>query len=229
MHFLICDRAEKMRVFVSWSGGKDCNLALYRALRMGLEVGCLLSMLDEGELRLRGHNVSLEVLEHQALALGIPLVYGRARWETYEEEFKRIARRLKMEGYGGAVFGDINIDGHRRWVERVCCEIGIKAFEPLWGESYENLLAEFFDNGFEAIIVSAKADLISGEWVGRPFSREFLAYLKHKGVDLCGEGGEYHTLVVYGPPFKRRLKIVEAEKTLRDSRWALQISKIKLE
>ncbi|MHC1600733.1 MAG: Dph6-related ATP pyrophosphatase, partial [Candidatus Nezhaarchaeales archaeon] len=104
----------RMRVFVSWSGGKDCSLALYRALGMGLEIGCLLSMLDENELRSRGHGVGLEVLEHQALALGIPLICGRARWETYEEEFKRIARELKMEGYGGVVFGDINIDEHKR-------------------------------------------------------------------------------------------------------------------
>ena len=218
-----------MRVFVSWSGGKDCSLALYRALGMGLEIGCLLSMLDENELRSRGHGVGLEVLEHQALALGIPLVCGRARWETYEEEFKRIARELKMEGYGGAVFGDINIDEHKRWVEQVCSEVGIKAFEPLWGESYENLLAEFFNNGFEAVIINAKADLISEEWIGRPFSREFLAYLRRKGIDLCGERGEYHTLVVYGPPFKHRLKIVEARKILHNNRWILQISKIKLE
>ena len=221
----------RMRVFVSWSGGKDSTLALHRALEMGLEVGCLFCMLDEDGLRTRGHGVMREVLEGQALALGIPIVFGRATWEDYEEEFKRVAEELKTDGYGGAVFGDINVDEHRRWVERVCNEVGIEAFEPLWNESYEKLLTEFLDKGFEAVIVNVKADLISGEWVGKPFDRKFLAYLKRrcKNIDLWGEMGEYHTLTVYGPPFKHRLKIVEAKKILHDGRWILHISKIRLE
>jgi len=215
-----------MKVFVSWSGGKDSSLALHRALEMGLEVGCLFSMLDEDGSRLRSHGVERDILESQALALGIPLICGRATWETYEEEFKRVGRKLRMEGYGGGVFGDINLSEHRHWVERVCGEVGIKAFEPLWGEKYENLLAEFFSNGFEAIIINVRADLISGEWLGRPFNSEFLAYLKRRGIDLCGERGEYHTLTVYGPPFKQHLKIVETEKILQNRRWILKISKI---
>ncbi|RLI33084.1 diphthine--ammonia ligase [Candidatus Bathyarchaeota archaeon] len=218
-----------MKVFVSWSGGKDSSLALHRALKMGLEVGCLFSMLSEDGLRSRSHSIERGILESQALALGTPLIFGRATWETYEEEFKRIAGKLKIEGYGGGVFGDINLSEHRHWVERVCGEVGIKAFEPLWGEKYENLLSEFFSNGFEAIIINVKADLISGEWLGKPFNSEFLAYLKRRGIDLCGEKGEYHTLTVYGPPFKQHLKIVEAEKILQNGRWILKISKLELE
>ncbi|RLI34354.1 diphthine--ammonia ligase [Candidatus Bathyarchaeota archaeon] len=218
-----------MKVFVSWSGGKDSSLALHRALEMGLEVGCLFSMLDEDGLRSRSHCMERSILESQALALGIPLICGRATWETYEEEFKRVARKLRVEGYGGGVFGDINLSEHRHWVERVCGEVGIKAFEPLWGEKYENLLAEFFSNKFEAIIINVKADLISGEWLGKSFNSDFIAYLKRRGIDLCGERGEYHTLTVYGPPFKQRLKIAEAERILQNGRWILKISKVELE
>lgn len=218
-----------MKVFVSWSGGKDSSLALHRALKMGLKVGCLFTMLSEDGLRSKTHGVERNTLESQALALKIPLVCGKATWETYEVEFKRIVGKLKMKGYGGGVFGDINLSEHRHWVERVCNEVGIKSFEPLWGEKYENLFTEFFGNGFKAIIVNVKANLIDEEWLGRPFNNKFLDYLKRKGIDLYGEGGEYHTLTVYGPLFKQHLKIVEAKKTLQDGHWILKISKIKLD
>ena len=59
-----------MKVFVSWSGGKDSSLALHRALEMGLEVGCLFSMLDEDGLRSRSHYIERSILKSQALTLG---------------------------------------------------------------------------------------------------------------------------------------------------------------
>jgi uncharacterized protein (TIGR00290 family) len=211
-----------MRVFVSWSGGKDSRLALYRAMNRDLKIEFLFSMLSEDASTSRSHDLRREVIEAQAKAVGIPIVFGTSSWEAYEEEFKKVIGNLKSLGVQGGVFGDINLQEHRDWVERVCSNIGVKAIEPLWNEEYDVLLNEFIDAGFEAIIVSTKASLIGAEWIGRPFDWEFIRYLGTRGLDLCGEKGEYHTLVTYGPIFKERIRILEFGKTLKNDRWVLK-------
>jgi diphthamide synthase (EF-2-diphthine--ammonia ligase) len=77
------------------------------------------------------------------------------------------------------------------------------------------------DAGFEAIIVSAKSDLIDEEWIGRKIDREFLRYLKDNNIDLCGENGEYHTFVTDGPLFKKRIEITKSKTITRDGYWFL--------
>ena len=80
-------KVKSMRVFISWSGGKDSSLALYKALRTDLKVEFLFSMFDEDGLRSRGHGLRKEIIEAQSKALGILVVYGNASWEDYEVEF----------------------------------------------------------------------------------------------------------------------------------------------
>lgn len=212
-----------MKVFVSWSGGKDSSLALYRALKAGFKVGFLFNILNEEGLRSRGHGLRKEVIDAQAKAIGIPIVYGKAFWEGYEEEFKRVIKELKNMGIEGGVFGDIDFQEHRDWVEKVCGEVGLKAIEPLWNQKYETLLTEFIDIGFKAFIISVKAELIDPEWVGQPLNWEFIEFLRSREIDLCGENGEYHTLITYGPIFKQRLKIIESNKVKKADRWLLEI------
>jgi diphthamide synthase (EF-2-diphthine--ammonia ligase) len=43
------------------------------------------------------------------------------------------------------------------------------------------------------------------------------------GVDVCGENGEYHTLVVDGPIFRRRIDIRESRVTRRKTMSFLHI------
>jgi len=217
-----------LRVFVSWSGGKESSLALFRALKTGFQVEFLFNMLDEDGIRSRGHGLKKEIIEAQSKALGIPVVYGNASWEDYETEFKRVMKNLREKSIEGGVFGDIDLQDHRDWVERVCSEVGLKAFEPLWNQKYETLLTEFIDSGFKAIIVSAKANLIDDDWVGQSLNLEFLDYLRRHNIDLCGEDGEYHTFVASGPIFKQRVKILESRKILKTDRCVLEILRFDL-
>jgi len=217
-----------MRVFVSWSGGKDSCLALHRTLRSGFRVDFLFNMLEEDGLKSRGHGLRKDILDAQTKAIGIPIIYGKATWEDYEKEFTKIIKDLKSQGIEGGIFGDLNIQEHRDWVEKVCNEVGIKAFEPLWDEKYGTLLNEFIKKGFEAVVVSAKSDIIGVEWAGHSFNWEFIEYLKNQSLDLCGETGEYHTLVTYGPIFKKRMKILESRKIMDENKWVLDILKFEM-
>lgn len=220
------------QAFVSWSGGKDGCLACYQAAGKGLQVRYLLNMISEDGKRSRSHWLSAGVLQLQAQALEIPLVQRRATWDKYEAEFKSALRAFKEEGVEGGVFGDIDFNEHRQWVDRVCQETNIIPHLPLWGESQDKILRDSINLGFEAIVVATKADLLGEEWLGRRIDLDFLKQLdelgKTKDITQCGEAGEYHTFVTDGPLFKQRVEILEANKILREGHWFLEILKCEL-
>jgi len=208
-----------MRVFVSWSGGKDSCLALYRAIKEGFTIGFLFSMLDKDGVRSASHGLTREVLEIQAEALGYRTLFGKSSMKGYEREFKRIIGEQKNRGIDGGVFGDINLRIHREWIDRVCGELGINAFFPLWDSNYDDLLNDFLGLGFEATVVSGKINLIREEWIGKPFDSTFIHYLKAEGLDLLGEKGEFHTLVTNGPIFKHSLRVTRFTKKSEGELW----------
>jgi len=219
---------EKKTVAVSWSGGKDCCLALYRSMKQGREIKCLFNLVSEDGGRCCFHGIESGLLKLQAELMGIPLVQKRARdhMNEYEKDFK--------DGIGmlgdiqGVVFGDIYLDEHRDWVERVCRDMNIEAIEPLWNEDASHVAEEFVDAGFEAIVVSCHAEKLGSDFVGRRIDRNMIRELKELGICPCGENGEFHTLVIDGPVFRRKINIIESEKILRDGfwkHWSLDIRK----
>ncbi|MDD4924564.1 MAG: hypothetical protein PHF74_07035, partial [Dehalococcoidales bacterium] len=155
------------KAFVSWSGGKDCCLSCFRAMSCGLDIRCLLNMATEDGMRSRSHGLSKEVLQMQAKAIGLPLLQCKTTWDNYEEEFCKVLIDLKEQGITDGVFGDIDLDEHRQWVESVCNKCGITPHLLLWGEDQSRLLTEFIDSGFKAIIVAADAAVMGQEWLGR--------------------------------------------------------------
>jgi diphthine-ammonia ligase len=210
-----------MSYIVSWSGGKESCLALYQALGMGYQVSHLVNLVSGEYHRVSFHGTEPELIRLQSRAIGIPLVQREAGRDSYEADFKDAVRSLIPDGVEGMVFGDIYLEEHKGWGERVCAELGIEALEPLWGRSTEEVVSSLIDSGFEAIIVAAKAELVSQDWVGRRVDRTFTDYLKGKKIDPCGENGEYHTLVVNGPFFKRRIELTETKTIARDGFWFL--------
>lgn len=218
-----------MKVFSSWSGGKESCLAYYKAIKDGFDVSYLLNFLDERGERSRSHGLRAEPLHAQSDALGIPIVQRQTTWKDYGTEFKKAAVKLKKEGVMGGVFGDIDLQVHRDWVERVCGDIGIKPIFPLWYMKREKILEELINAGFKAIVVATKADLLGEDWLGCRVDNKFIKNIsKHKNIDSCGEAGEYHTFVIDGPIFKKRLNILESAKILKNGRWILDITKCEL-
>ncbi len=117
------------------------------------------------------------------------------------------------------VFGDIYLDEHRSWVNRVCKELGIEPIEPLWNVPAEEVVREFIDAGFKAIVVSGKADLFGQEFMGRVVDYDLVNELKSRKICPCGENGEFHTLVIDGPIFKKRIEITRSQPVLKEGFW----------
>lgn len=215
-----------VNAFCCWSGGKESALSLFRIMQnKDIKIECFVNMISEDGKHSRTHGISSNLLRLQADSIGIPIVQRKTTWKNYEREFKKVISEFKKENISYGIFGDIDLQEHRDWVERVCQEIGITPILPLWKEEREKLISEFIQSGFKAIIVATNSKFLNSEWLGRQIDEKFINDLKSlSNIDLCGEVGEYHTFVYDGPIFKKPLKITKGEKVLRDDNWFLEIS-----
>ena len=196
---------DRKNAFCSWSGGKESALALFRARRSGFTITRLINMITEDGTHSRTHGLEADLLSLQASSIGIPLTQRRTTWNGYEEEFKKVLSLLHAEGTLRGVFGDIDMEEHRAWVERVCSECDVSASLPLWLEEREDILSEFVNRGFKAVIVAVDRRCLDDRWIGREIDHAFADDIRALGgdVDICGEKGEYHTFVYDGPIFQR--------------------------
>ena len=198
------------KAFCSWSGGKDSCLALQRALRENFDVRVLLTMFDETEDRSRSHAVPRELIQAQADALGIELVTARASWVNYEKVFIERLKSFQRQNITHGIFGDIDLQAHRDWEEKVCDSAGIEAVLPLWSENRRAMVDEFLAEDFKAIVVCVNENFLDASFCGRLFDANFVSDLP-ASVDACGENGEFHTFVFDGAIFKNPVNYRVAE------------------
>ncbi len=155
--------------------------------------------------------------------MGIPLMTRNASWEGYEEQFKDALEELKKQGITHGVFGDIDLEGHREWVERVSSEMGMKAALPLWKTGRRELMAEFFERGFKAMIVSVKDGVLDKSYLGKTLTPDIVREMETLGIDAAGENGEYHTVVTDGPMLAHPIILDSKEIVSRDGYHFLSV------
>ena len=213
-----------MKTVSLWSGGKDSCFAYYKA-KQDHEVAYLLNFTDTNSKHSLSHGLKPELIQEQARMLGVPLIQKAMPKQNYRQEFKDLILGLKeKEDIRGIVFGDIYLQEHKDWIDKVCQELEVKAIFPIWTVDTKKLIAEIIDSGFKAIIVTARADCAGGkEWLGKEVDKEFIAGLA-EDIDPCGEKGEFHTFVYDGPIFNRPVRFKSGRKVLQDKRWFLEIT-----
>ncbi|MFW5787117.1 MAG: diphthine--ammonia ligase [Halanaerobiales bacterium] len=193
--------------FCSWSGGKDSCLALYYALQNGGEARQLLTMLVNNGERSRSHGLDTKILKKQAKLLKIPLLTINTTWDNYEYNFIEILNEFKNNEITHGVFGDIDLEEHREWIEKVCDKAGIKPHLPLWQMKREKLLTNFIELGFKTKIVAVKEEDLSADYLNKTLNKNILEEFKKENIDISGENGEYHTVVYDGPIFEKPLEL----------------------
>lgn len=199
----------KNKPFVaSWSGGKDSAMAYYRALQMGGVPKKIWTMFDEDESHSKSHALPLDIIEAQAEQLQVPSIIRRADWVGYQEQFLDAMDACVKEGIQHGIFGDIDIEDHRIWVQKMCKKVGMEAVHPLWLEGRRTMLEEFVELGFVAYIIVINTEKMPAKFLGRQFTIELMDELEALGIDSCGELGEFHTVVVDGPIFKEPIPLV---------------------
>lgn len=196
-----------MNFVTSWSGGKDSCYAMMQATQQGLIPKVLLNMMNENGKVSRSHGLPLSILNQQAQKMGLPLEGIPATWGDYEAKFIAVLKMLKAKyDLEAAVFGDIDLQPHKDWEDKVCAAASLKAILPLWQQDRIVLVHQMLENGIVTMIVSCNT--IMGEsYLGKILTKELALELKEKGIDPCGENGEFHTLVLNCSLFSERITL----------------------
>lgn len=206
-----------MNFVSSWSGGKDSCYAMMKAMADGFTPKVLLNMMNENGKVSRSHGLPLSVLKQQAQRMQLPLEAVPATWGDYEEKFIQTLKKLKSDfNLESAVFGDIDLQPHKDWEDKVCDAASLKAVLPLWQQDRIVLVNEMIESGIETMIVSCNTQM-GEKYLGKIVTKELAAELEEKGIDPCGENGEFHTLVINCPLFSEAIALPEyATKTYND-------------
>lgn len=205
--------AKNKKFIASYSGGKDSSLALYQAMQQGEAVG-IIAMMEEEGVRSRSHGLSKDFLQAQADAIGVPLYIGCASWEGYEEVFVKLLEDAKEAGAQVLVTGDIDVPEHECWHEKVTRQVGLGLGMPLWEMDHKEVVKTFIEAGFVTKVVTVNLNKgMKAEDLGRVLTKEYMNELEARGIDPCGEAGEFHTTVIDGPLFKQPIPVQEGEIT----------------
>jgi predicted ATP pyrophosphatase (TIGR00289 family) len=221
-----------MRVAVLATGGKDSALAFYKVLNEGSEVKYLVTMIPLREDSWMFHYPNIRLIDLFAEAVDVPLVKAETAGvkEKEVEDLKHLIERLDVDAI---VSGAIASEYQKARVEKICKELSLKCISPLWHKNPLDILREITDLKFDVIVTGVCAYGFDSGWLGRRIDHdaiEALMELNRKyGVSLVGEGGEYETLVLDALFFKKRIKIMEAQKVWKNQTGYFLIKKAKLE
>lgn len=209
--------ANGRKFIASFSGGKDSTLALYKAMQVGEALGLIVMFEEEGQ-RSRAHGMPQEIVKAQAESIGLPIFSAATSWTEYEPNLMRLLGKAKQQGAEVLVSGDIDVPAHGNWLDRVTQNAGLKLGMPLWEMGHREVVEQFIGLGFVTIIVSVNLTKgMNEEDLGRTLTLEYVKELEDRGIDPCGESGEFHTTVIDGPLFKnpipvRKCAIIKDEK-----------------
>ena len=218
---------------ISWTGGKDCNLALLSAWRdPKLNVTTLVVFAPtKGGFGFHAHPIRL--MEAQAEALGLTLrIMSLPSDKPHKEGYIDAIRQLRDEnGITVLGTGDMDLVGamSTNWIDDCCQAVGgIRAYLPLWKADRITCLNTLVSENFHVIYSCVKQPWFDKSWVGRRMDEEAIQEMKRKStdsgaiahdnglspegqkLDMGGENGEYHTMCLGGPVY---LRIIELEKT----------------
>jgi predicted ATP pyrophosphatase (TIGR00289 family) len=220
-----------MRLAALVSGGKDSILALYRAQKMGHTIEVLATMIPKRSDSYMFHFPNIHLTDYIAKALEIPLVTAETSG-IKEKELEDLKKLLASLDVDGVVTGAIQSTYQKQRIDRICNELGIESVAPLWHQDPLDLMKELIDLKFKVIIIGVYAYGLDQTWLGQEINHETLKKLvklhEQYQISLVGEGGEYESLVLDAPIFKKRIEIVEVESTYENNSGVIFIKEARL-
>lgn len=224
------------KLAILFSGGKDSVYAAYLAQKQGYNLSCLISIHSENKESYMFHTPSIEKTKQQAEAMQIPLIIQNTKGEKeieLEDMKSAIKKAIKEFKIKGIITGAIESIYQATRVQKICNELEIECFNPLWQKNEKQYLNELIDNKFEVILVGVYAYPLDETYLGTTINKEFLKKInkidKKFAIHPAGEGGEFETLVIDCPLFRKRLNITKSEKNWEENSGNLIIEEIKLE
>ena len=184
-----------------------------------VEIGGLLTTMNEQFDRVAMHAVRRRLLEAQADAAGVPLRTVQLPWpcsnEQYEERIGAAVSQAVAEGFTHVAFGDLFLEDVRKYREEKLAGSGLTPMFPIWGIPTEQLAGQMVDAGLRSVLTCVNPKHLDRSFAGRQFDRALLNDLP-PGVDMCGERGEFHSFAWDGPMFNQPVAIEVGEIVERD-------------
>jgi uncharacterized protein (TIGR00290 family) len=209
-----------MKLLVSWSSGKD-SAWMVHVLRTELRTppAALLTTMNESADRAAMHAVRSEVLRAQAAAAGLPLITvpipSPCSNDIYETRMAAAVGTAVAEGFTHVAFGDLFLEDVRRYREDRMAGTGLTPMFPLWMRPTAALGREMIAGGLEAYLTCIDPRVLPSTFAGRRYDARLLDELPDH-IDPCGERGEFHTCVVAGPMFAKRIDVTVGRSIQRD-------------
>lgn len=207
-----------MKLGALFSSGKDSSYALYLMQKQGHEIKCLITMRSKNPASYMFHTANIKLALLQAKAMNIPIIGKETKGEKEKEleDLKEALGQAKKEyKIEGVVTGALFSEYQKSRIEKVCKNLKLKVFSPLWHKNPEEELRELVKEGFEMIITVVAAEGFDKSWLGRKINDKMIEDLKvlnkKYGINICAEGGEYESLVLDAPMFNRKIKIIDSE------------------
>jgi len=205
-----------MRLGVLFSGGKDSCYALELASEEH-EISCLITVNSDNKDSYMFHTPAIEWTKFQAESIGIPHLFGRTPGveEDELEDLKTLIKKAILDyEIEGIVTGAIASVYQSTRIQKICAELNLWCFNPLWQSSQTDLLLNLISGGYEICITAVAADYLDESWLGKQITIETISELlalanKHK-INPAGEGGEFETFVLNSPLFKKKLTISDS-------------------
>lgn len=193
----------------SWSGGKDACMALYLLMQAGHTPKYLYTMLHADGKSSRAHNLPVAILEAQASAIGVPNLFKCSDKANYKDNYISVLENLKTQSIDSICLGDIDLQIHRDWQEEVTAATGITPLFPLWLLDHRELIDEVIRVGFKSVIMAVNPQKAPESLLGKTLNAETIAELEALNIDVCAEGGEFHTVIIDGPIFNHPVALPE--------------------
>jgi uncharacterized protein (TIGR00290 family) len=209
-----------MKTLVSWSSGKDSAWMLH-VLKQdpSIEIGGLLTTMNEQFDRVAMHAVRRRLLEAQAEAAGVPLRTVQLPWPCTNEQYEgcmgvAVAQAV-AEGFTHVAFGDLFLEDVRKYREEKLAGTGLTPLFPIWGIPTDELATQMVESGLRSVLTCVNPKHLDRSFAGRQFDRALLADLPAE-VDKCGERGEFHSFAWDGPMFNHAVAITVGDVVDRD-------------
>lgn len=203
-----------MKLAALFSGGKDSTLALYRVMKEGHEIKYLITMFSERQDSWMFHYPCIELTKLQSEALGIKQIIKKTKGEKERElkDLKDVIFSVKND-IDGIVTGALYSEYQKTRIEKICKELGLKCLSPLWHSDLEKMLKEEIGLGFEIIITGVASEGLDKSWLGKKINFDVIEKLKELnkkfGINIGAEGGEFETLVLDCPIFRKKMKMLD--------------------
>jgi diphthine-ammonia ligase len=218
------------RAAVLWTGGKDSALSMHLAQSMGYQICCLATFVPS-EAKFLAHPI--DFIRNQSISALMPLHLIEIR-EPFRQGYENAIRTLKNNlGIEALITGDIaEVDGQANWIRQCSESLNIDVQTPLWNWDRLTLLQRLIQEKFKVIFSCVKSPWLCEKWIGKEIDHAAVEDLQKvrsaTGLDLCGEQGEYHTLVTDAPFFKKKIQIKSYSKKQKDSMSYIAIEQLEM-